>query len=94
MIEYTTALILIFLTYIVAVINIKIPIFGILVVIIDVMVLLPEPLQTGLVIIGYTIENGIATPVTQSFSWLTIIGVIGIAFCIMTAIIKMTGEMD
>ena len=94
MIEYTTVLIMILLTYIVAIINIKIPILGLLIVIIDLMVFIPEPLQTGLVIIGYTVNESIATPVTQSFTWLTIVIIIGLVLCLSTTIIKMAGGFE
>lgn len=94
MIEYSTVLILIFLTYLVAITNIKIPIFGFLIIFIDLMALLPEPLQTGLVVIGYTVSGSVATPIYQTFSWLTIVGVIGIVLCAVTFLLKMTGGLD
>ena len=94
MIEYTTVLILILLTYLIAIINIKIPIFGFIIIFIDIMTLIPEPLQTGLVVIGYTVSGSIATPIYQTFSWLTLIIIIGILFCTLTAILKMTGGID
>lgn len=93
MMEYTTVLILIFLTYIVAIINIKFPILGFLVTLIDLIVFLPEPLTSGLVIIGYTLSGSIATPITQTFSWLTIVIITGMVLCISTALLRMSNRI-
>jgi len=91
MIEYTTVLILIFLTYLTAVINIKIPIVGALMCIIDALIMIPDPLTTGRVIIGYNVIGTVASPIIVSFSWLTIVIVIGIFINVGTVIIKYEG---
>lgn len=94
MIEYSTVLLLIFVTYLVAVINIKFYILSLLIVPIDIFVLLPEPITTGEVIVGYYLSSGVPTPILQYFDWLGITILIGMALCSMTAIIKMAGKFD
>jgi hypothetical protein len=94
MIEYTTAILLILLTYLVAVINIRLYIFGILMVLIDVFTLLPEPISTGQVIVGYSLSGGILTALTVNYLWLQTVAVIGMLLCVCTAIMKMAGRFD
>lgn len=94
MIEYSTVLLLIFVTYLVAIINVKFYILSLLIVPIDIFVLLPEPINTGEVIVGYYLSGGIITPLLQTFSWLRIVILVGLTLCSMTAIIKMTGRLD
>lgn len=94
MIEYTTALLLILITYVVAIINIKFYILSLLIVPLDIFILLPEPITSGEVIVGYYLSGGVITPLMQTFDWLRIVILIGITLCSMTAIIKMTGRLD
>jgi hypothetical protein len=92
MIEYTTVLILILCTYIFAISNIKLPILGLIIVIIDILSLLPQPIVSGTVIIGYNIISGIAYPIVQNFSWLPLVIVVGIFFNLMTMLMKLDGR--
>jgi hypothetical protein len=94
MMEYNTALVLIFLTYIVSIINIKMYIVGLLMVIIDILIMLPEPLSTGQVVVGYLNVGSVLTPLTQVYPWIRVIGVIGILLCSVTIIMKMLGVFD
>ena len=94
MIEYTTALVLILITYFVAVVNIKLYIFGILMILIDVFTLLPEPIRTGQVIVGYSLSGGVLTALTVNYSWLSIIAIVGMALCGFTMIMRMAGRLD
>lgn len=94
MMEYSTALVFILITYIVAILNIKLYITGLLMVIIDILVMLPEPISTGEVIVGYLTTGSTLTPLIQSFSWIQIIAIIGMLLCAMTTILKMVGVFD
>lgn len=93
MIEYGTVLILILLTFLTAVVNVKIPIFGYIVIVIDLFTLLPEPITSGSVIVGYSYANSVVTPIMQSFSWLPIVIILGIVFSAFTAILKTVGSI-
>jgi len=92
--EYSTAMVLILITYIIAIINIKMFILGILMTIIDIIVMLPEPISSGQVIVGYLATGSVLTPLIVSYSWIQIIAVIGILLCIMTTVLKMVGVFD
>jgi hypothetical protein len=93
MIEYMTALILIVITYIVAITNVKLPIFGYIIIFVDLVAFLPEPISTGQVIIGYTLSGSIPTPIFQTFSWLQYVIIVGIALSSLTAVLKTLGEI-
>jgi len=93
MIEYTTALLLILITYLVAVINIKFYILSLLIVPLDVFILLPEPITTGEVIVGYYLTGSTITPLLQTFEWLRIVILVGMVLCSATAIMKMSGRL-
>jgi len=94
MMEYNTALILIFLTYIVSVVNIKMYLLGLIMVIIDILIMLPEPLSTGQVVVGYLSVGSVLTPLTQIYPWIRMVAVIGILLCSVTIIMKMLGVFD
>jgi hypothetical protein len=92
--EYNTALILIFLTYIISIVNIKMYLIGLIMVIIDILIMLPEPLSTGQVVVGYLAVGSVLTPLIQTYPWIRLIGVIGILLCSVTVIMKMLGVFD
>ncbi len=94
MIEYATAMVLIFLTFIFAFVNIKIPFFGLILIVVDLVAFSPDLLSTGTVIIGYDVNEGVITALTQSFSWVQYVGVLAIAFCAVTFLLKMAGRID
>ena len=92
MIEYTTALLLILITFIVSMINIKFSLFSYIIVIIDAFVLVPDLIiNNGLVIVGYNLVGSNLVPLTVSYSWLRIVTILAILLCIVTAMIKETG---
>lgn len=92
--EYSTALILILITYIVAIINIKMFVLGILISIVDIIIMLPEPITSGQVIVGYLATGSVLTPLIVSYPWIQTVAIIGILLCVMTTIMKMVGVFD
>lgn len=93
MIEYTTALLLILLTFAVMLTNIKLPILGLIVIAVDMVALYPDVLNGGTVIIGYSMANNIATPVLQSFAWIQYAAIISIVFCAMSFSLRVMGRI-
>jgi hypothetical protein len=93
LIEYTTAILLILITYAVAVINIKFDLFTYIIILVDIFTIVPDViLGNGSVIVGYSWVNSVLTPLVVSFSWLRIVSILGMAACIITAIMKETGS--
>jgi hypothetical protein len=95
LIEYTTALLIILLTYAIAVINIKFYLFSILIALVDIFTIVPDiVVNNGSVVVGYSLVGSTLTPLTVSYPWLRILALIGITLCASTAILKMFGRFD
>ena len=77
MLEYTLAIILIVITFISAFISWKIPLIGIIVMIVD-FLMLRDLAINGYVIMGYEVISSVITPNIQQFTELTLTTIIGI----------------
>jgi hypothetical protein len=78
----------------VAVVNIKLYVFSFLIIFIDIFTLLPEPINSGQVVVGYVLNGSTLTPLYENFLWLRLIIIVGMVLCSLTAIGKMAGGFD
>lgn len=85
MLEYNLAIILIMITFISAFISWKIPLIGVIVMIID-FLMLRDLAINGYVIMGYELINVTITPNIQQFTELTLTTIIGVMLNIASTI--------
>jgi hypothetical protein len=88
MIEYTTALAVLLLTFLMGLVSVRIPLAGFIVMALD-LILLIDPIQNSRVIIGYSYSGGVATAITQTFTWLPLTCTVAIMWCLAGGLLGM-----
>jgi hypothetical protein len=89
MIEYNLVLLLTLATFVGGFVGAKVlPLMGFVMVAIDLTVMF-DVITTGTVVIGYSYSGGVATAITQTFSWFPWLITISMLFAVVGALLKM-----